>query len=89
MTKLIRGQNDLLTVNPELSKEWNYDKNGELLPQMVTSHSGKKVWWICEKGHEWQATIEKRSAGKGCPYCSGRLVSDSFESLIQESRFPD
>ena len=77
MTKLIRGQNDLLTVNPELSKEWNYDKNGELLPQMVTSHSGKKVWWICEKGHEWQATIEKRSAGKGCPYCSGRLVSDT------------
>jgi len=28
------------------------------------------------KGHEWKATVDNRSNGTGCPYCSGRLASD-------------
>ncbi|WP_369015128.1 zinc-ribbon domain-containing protein, partial [Klebsiella pneumoniae] len=40
------GYNDLATMNPTLATEWNYEKNGELTPQMVTIVSSKKVWWI-------------------------------------------
>ena len=63
------GYNDLATTNPELAKEWNYGKNGDLKPDMVTSGSGKKVWWKCSKGHEWIAEIRARNRGVKCPYC--------------------
>jgi hypothetical protein len=59
------GFNDLLTLNPELSKEadgWN--------PQSVTSKSNKKKKWKCSLGHSWSATIADRASGHGCPSCS-------------------
>lgn len=68
----IPSETDLLTVNYQLASEWHPTLNGELRPENVTAHSGKKVWWSCEKGHEWQATINNRSKGKNCPYCSGK-----------------
>jgi DNA-directed RNA polymerase subunit RPC12/RpoP len=70
--KVLKGYNDLTTINPRLASEWNYYKNGDLKPEDFTANSGKKVWWKCEKGHEWEATISNRNRGTGCPYCSGR-----------------
>jgi hypothetical protein len=64
----------LLALSPELSKEWNKEKNGTLSPKDVSLFSAKKVWWICDKGHEWQATVNSRSIGQGCPYCAGQAV---------------
>lgn len=72
--KVLKGENDLQTVNPTLAKEWNYDKNGDLKPEHFTANSGEKVWWKCDKGHEWQATIVNRNNGVSCPYCSGRFA---------------
>ena len=51
----IKGENDLQTVNPDLAEEWNYEKNNKLTPMDIMPNSGKKVWWKCNKGHEWQA----------------------------------
>ena len=70
----IKGENDLETINPTLSKEWNYEKNNELTPADVLPSSNKKVWWKCQKGHEWQAPIGNRNIGRGCPYCAGQKV---------------
>ena len=70
MAKLIVGQNDLATVNPNLAVEWHPTKNGPLLPSQVTYGSSKKVWWLGKCGHEWEAVISKRSGrGDGCPLC--------------------
>ena len=49
-----------------------YEKNKELKPEYFAANSGKKVWWKCKEGHEWQAIIADRNRGNGCPYCSGR-----------------
>jgi len=65
----IKGQNDLQTVNPTLAKEWNFEKNNGLKPTDVMPNSDKKVWWVCSKGHEWQASIGSRNRGNGCPVC--------------------
>ena len=70
----IVGENDLATLFPEVAAEWNYNKNNDLRPEKMAVHSGKTVWWICSKGHEWQAKIEHRVDGVGCPYCSGRYA---------------
>ncbi len=67
---------NLQTINPKLAKEWHQDKNGELTPKDVLSKSGKKVWWRCNKGHEWQAEIRARTNGNGCPYCAGSKASN-------------
>ena len=67
---ILVGENDLLTVNPSLASEWNYEKNNGLMPTEVMAGSDKKVWWKCNKGHEWQATIYNRSNGRGCPECA-------------------
>ena len=73
--RVLIGFNDLLTTNPEVVAEWDYEKNGDLKPTDVTKGSNKKVWWKCEKGHEWKALISQRSAlNTQCPYCSGYKV---------------
>ena len=79
--KVLSGYNDLSTINPTLSSEWNYEKNGDLRPDIFAASSNKKVWWRCEKGHEWQATIAHRNNGQGCPYCSGRKMLNGYNDL--------
>jgi len=63
-------------ANPKLSLEWHPTKNGKLTPADVAKGSSKKVWWRCSKGHDWQATVNNRNNGKGCPYCAGKAVCD-------------
>ena len=78
---VLGGYNDLQTVNPILAAEWNYEKNGDLTPANFTANSGKKVWWKCQKGHEWQAKIQNRNNGRSCPYCASRKVLEGYNDL--------
>lgn len=69
------GYNDLGTINPRLSEEWNYIKNRGLTPQDVSAKSGLIVWWQHTDSktgglHEWAAQIASRSNSSGCPKCS-------------------
>lgn len=91
---LVPGVNDLATKNPDLAKEWHPTKNGDLKPNMVFSSQNKKVWWLCPVGHEYQATINKRSGPNGthCPICnSGRQTSFREQALYFYVRkmYPD
>lgn len=73
--KVLAGLNDLATLEPRVSEEWHPTKNGALTPDQVRPGSAKKVWWQCEQGHEWQASITNRtSKGHGCPACYGRVA---------------
>ena len=78
---VVKGENDLRTLNPLLAKEWNYERNGELKPDDITVSSGKKVWWKCSKGHEWETAVSNRQRGTGCPYCSGNKVLTGYNDL--------
>ena len=75
------GYNDLATTNPELVKEWDYEKNGDLKPSDVLAGSHKKVWWKCAVGHEWMAEIKSRNSGEKCPYCSNKKVLVGYNDL--------
>ena len=77
---LVVGENDLRSQNPSLASEWNTERNGDLVPEMITIRNGKKVWWKCKDcGHEWKTSVAHRSEGKGCPIC-GRKRSDKSRS---------
>lgn len=85
--KILGGYNDLKTIQPSLVKEWNYEKNKGLLPNEIGAGSSVKVWWKCEKGHEWEAIISSRVKGVGCPYCSNRKVLGGYNDLL--SQYPN
>ena len=72
---------NLATLRPDLAAEWNIEKNGTDSPSNYTCGSGAKRWWRCSKGHEWQATIYNRTAGRGCPYCAGKLPVQGVNDL--------
>lgn len=85
----VKATRNLLAQNPELSREWHPVKNGDLTPDKIGGHSPLKVWWLCPKGHEYQASVGNRnrpSKGRGCPYCSGRkdLTKESLAILYPE-----
>ena len=67
----IPGETDLATTHPHLLKVWS--ARNTLSPTEVTTGSHKRVWWVCEKGHEWEAQIDTITVlGCGCPYCAGK-----------------
>lgn len=63
-----------MTVTPELAAEWDYEKNGSLVPENVMGASNIYVWWKCKHGHKWKALLTNRRKGRGCPYCAGKIV---------------
>lgn len=67
----INKHNSLEYNCPEnILKEWDYDKNKPLTPKDLTYHSLKKVWWKCQKGHEWLTRVKYRTVNNSsCPYC--------------------
>lgn len=83
--KVLKGYNDLRTTHPEIAREWNKERNGDLKPTNVITSSNKRVWWKCKEGHEWSGLIVNRArrgkADPGCPYCSGRKVLAGFNDL--------
>ncbi|PYJ58082.1 MAG: hypothetical protein DME24_17685 [Verrucomicrobia bacterium] len=68
-------ENNLAQFNNFLASEWHPIKNGQKLPSDVTPSSHAKVWWQCTKGHEWQAAVNLRNKGNGCPFCSNKRVN--------------
>ena len=69
---VLAGFNDLQTKDPELAEQWNYDRNADLLPTQITARSGKRVWWQCEYGHEWEAVVSYQAKRRKCPICAKR-----------------
>ena len=58
----------------QLASEWDYDKNGDVQPSLVSRNSNRSFWWKCSRGHSWKAICNNRAKGKGCPFCAGRKV---------------
>ena len=84
--KILKGYNDLATTNPELLKEWDFEKNTDVSPYEISAGTLRKVWWKCEKGHSWQAAVISRKNGIGCPYCSGKRILAGYNDLF--TRYP-
>ena len=76
------GVNDLESLNPFLAKEWHPSKNGMLMPNEVSVHSGKLVWWQCKYGHEYRCRIADRTNGIGCSVCTMHFKKSFPEQII-------
>lgn len=65
----------LSEARPDLVAEWYTGKNGTL-GDSVMAGSHRRAWWVCARGHVWEATVQRRACrNSGCPYCAGRRVT--------------
>ena len=78
---------NIFVLNPDLVKEWHPTKNAGIKPSEVTPGSGKKIWWICSEGHEWQAVVYSRSRGSSCPVCGNSKSADHAAISVSNSAF--
>ena len=79
---------DLLTTNPLLAKEWDYEKN-EISPDKVSKGTHLKVWWKCSKcNYSWEAKVYSRCSGIGCPQCARKVFGDYKIALDRKKLFP-
>jgi hypothetical protein len=75
--KLLKGFNDLQTINPALASEALDWDPSEFLRG---SHARKN--WICDKKHTWTQTVKERACnGSGCPTCNGKVVEVGVNDL--------
>lgn len=77
--------NSLSNKFPELLKEWNYEKNGNLKPENISAGSSRRVWWKCSKGHEWRTAINNRtntSNQNQCPYCQNKKTDVGINDIV-------
>lgn len=80
----IDNTKSLAVINPALALEWHPTKNFPLSPEDVSATSNHKVYWQCNKGHEWDARIYNRNNGVGCPYCAGKKAIPGETDLASQ-----
>lgn len=67
---VVAGENDLLTLQPNVAASWHPTLNDGVRPEQVHQYSNRSFWWLCDLGHEWTSTVNNRSHGQGCPACA-------------------
>ncbi len=70
---------DTSLLADELQKQWHDRLNMHLGDMLVRPGSNRKVWWLCDQcpdglPHIWEATVNSRTQGRGCPFCSGNAI---------------
>lgn len=73
--KKLSKTNRLSSIRPDISLDWNYEKN-EKIPSEYHFGSNANVWWKCNKcSHQWSTTISNRTdKNSGCQSCLGMAV---------------
>lgn len=65
----IPGVDDLASQAPELSKRLHPTKNGKKTAVDYFIDYTRDVWWQCEQGHSFRASIRSMVAGWRCKVC--------------------
>ena len=52
-------------------------------PKLVSAGNNSKKTWKCSKGHIWEAVVNSRVKGRGCPVCAGKKVEKGFNDLAK------
>jgi len=87
--RLPTKENNLLVCNPDLCKEWDYEKNKKD-PKEYCPNANQYVWWKCPKcNHNWYAIISSRNgAGRGCPQCNESKGEKELDKILTKYNIP-
>ena len=70
--KVASTENCMAVTHPDLAKLFHPTKNGNHSPENLKAGTGIKLWWICDKGHEWQRdgySVKILKSEEKCPHC--------------------
>lgn len=70
------GFNDLANTHPDIACQaegWD--------PRLVSKGSNQVLMWRCAEAHRYESTPNRRTSGRGCPYCSDNRVLEGFNDL--------
>ncbi len=77
-------QSSLAARFPEIAAEWHPQRNGELTPEEVDPDHKMSAWWLCSRGHEFQAAVRKRTRTHSrCPECYSAWTLDSIRRFVK------
>jgi predicted nucleic acid-binding Zn-ribbon protein len=67
----VPAEQSLQALHPAVAREWDRQRNRALDPGTISPNSKQKVWWHCATcGQQWQASVQNRARGHGCPTCA-------------------
>jgi len=66
-------------LSEELQGQWHKTMNRNIGHILIKPYSNRKIWWSCDQcpqgfPHVWEAFLNSRSQGNGCPFCSGQAI---------------
>lgn len=76
--EIVVRSNSLAFLEPNISKYWNYELNGNYNPKNIWfNDSSKKFYWLCEKSkhHKQKTTVSLRREKPNCGYCENSLIN--------------
>ena len=91
----VNHTNSLRALGGSVAEEFHPTKNKPENIDTLYGHSGKKVWWLCKNGHEWQARIHARNRksgkeGTNCQKCSSQTSLPEIRIYAELKHiFPD
>lgn len=77
----------LAEVYPAVAATWHPERNGTLTPDQVSSGNGRRAWWRCAAGHEWEEVVSSRRSTiprwkqgdpAACRQCTGFRVPYTY-----------
>lgn len=78
-------EKSLAHLYPEVASEWDYELNGGLTPDKVSTGSNYKVHWICKENpeHRWVTSVcqRTREVKTGCPVCYNQRIITGLNDL--------
>lgn len=93
--RLSSDNNNLAFSFPRILKLWHPTKNNNGRPDNLLPSSGRKIWLICEKGHEWETvpnniqSMLKDESADLCPICRrlNNSLARKFPEILKEWDF--
>ncbi len=78
------AKTSLAVTHPTIATEWHAARNEAVTPQMVDADHIMTAWWICPKGHDYQATVRSRAkGGSRCPMCYAGWSLEHIREFVQ------
>ena len=79
----IEGENDIVSLHPEVLLDWDFEKNINIQPQQIKAGSQQKVWWRCRKcGKSFLKSAYQKIKSPYCDECSKGLQYSFPEKAV-------
>ena len=84
------GRNSMRTTHPELTEEFDLERNAPITPDVIKAGTGKKLHWVCRTisptpcGHRWETTGDARKKS-GCPACANKAVHEDGRNSMRKT----